>query len=177
MLQVSRRAVFVLLVLGYSVWFGPAAEATNCCLWKAGDNNVVFKQCALTTNVHDGFHANDDHDIEPTDINTSLPDHQCGEDDVQVMDEAYGGTLSGWSECHRWHTVNVNCDTVHVHINTRLTNIPENRGDTFYLVCHEVGHSVGLMHTSDATSCMRQAWGSSQHIRVPHDRDHLNNLY
>lgn len=150
------------------------AEATNCCLWKAGDLNVNFYQCDLSTNTHDGFHANDAHDIDPTDI-ISLNYHLCGENDVTVWDEAYGGNVSGWTECHAWHSAS-NCNIVHVHINTSLSNIPENRTDTFYLACHELGHSVGLMHSSDANSCMRQAWGSGLHLTA-HDIAHLNTLY
>lgn len=61
--------------------------------YRAGDSNVYFDQCKLSPNTHKAFHNNDQHDIEPTDINTYLT-HLCTNEDVRINDGPYGFGIS-----------------------------------------------------------------------------------
>lgn len=99
--------------------------------YKAGDADVWFHQCAMTTNTHDAFHSNDSHDIEPTKITTHLSaaHDACGVEDVRINDYGYGtNTFIGWYECHEKHSAQ-NCDKGHAHINTSYSEHPRELRD------------------------------------------------
>lgn len=152
--------------------------------YKAGDSNVYFAQLKLSYNVHQAFHSNDQHDIEPTDIDTYTP-HGCTNRDVRINDGPYGfGENSygyGWYECHAWYHPQ-GCDRGHVHINTSWYFIPENYSDTLSLVCQEIGHSVGLGHRrrENNTSCMSKVeyrYDLNAFHLDGHDTWHINDRY
>ena len=171
-------AAIMLFVGGFyvgSAWAGNWTTTDNA--YKAGDSNVVFDQCALQTNTHNAFHANDSHDIEPTQITTTLYHRGCDTDDVRINDYAYGTSRpTGWYECHAFHS-SQNCNRGHAHINTSYSNIPENYNRTLTLVCEEIGHSVGLAHrkSGEPASCMG-ADLSWLHLSG-HDQTVINNHY
>lgn len=155
---------------------GSVAFAGNWTGVNAGDEQVRFHQCELdlTGNTHESFHNNNDHDIEPTNINTWLY-HGCDIVDVRIVGEAYGTDRpTGWYHCHIYRS-STSCDRGEVHVNTSYSNIPENYYRTLTLVCEEVGHSVGLDHRGDQDSCM-SANLSAYHLDA-HDKTVINNRY
>jgi hypothetical protein len=142
----------------------------------SGDPVVSFDQCNLTTTVHDAFHDNNSHDIEPTDIDSQLV-HSCTTIDVGVFDNSYPQPGPGFYECHDFNDAGTVCLIGHVHMDTDDPGIPEDSGFTLEVLCQEVGHSVGLDHAFNAVepTCMI---GTSQHLRVPgHDQGHINANY
>ncbi len=145
--------------------------------YKAGDSNVWFNQCAMQANTHDAFHANDSHDIEPTDITTSLSaaHDACDTVDVRINDFGYGTNRPrGFYECHVFNSPQ-NCDEGHAHINTSYSAIPENYNETLEVVCEEIGHSVGLDHSDFDSSCMSNDV-NARHLDG-HDQGHLDDHY
>lgn len=80
----------------------------------AGGNPIEFTQCDLTATVHDFFHSNYDHDIEPTDI-VPTGSHSCTTIDVGTGDDNFGSGALGFAECHDFVSPNT-CNIAHAHI-------------------------------------------------------------
>lgn len=94
--------------------------------------------------------------------------------DVFVYDEYYGGTQRGFYQCVSRHPSG-NCDTSDVVMNNSVLNSQSQNNKT-KTACHEIGHSVGLGHTSLTDSCMIE--GSSENIRFSdHDKNHINGRF
>lgn len=175
MLAAGTVAIAVGVVLGTGIALAGNWVTTDNA-YKAGDADVWFNQCALTTTTHNAFHNNDSHDIEPTQITTHLSaaHDACDTEDVRINDFGYGtDNARGWYECHAFHS-SQNCDKGHAHINTSYSTVPENYDETEEVVCEEIGHSVGLAHTSATSSCMSTS--DSSHLDG-HDKDVINNHY
>jgi hypothetical protein len=139
-----------------------------------GGNPVSFTQCDLTYTVHEMFHSNNDHDIKPTDI---TPDgtHSCSTIDVGVGDNFFGSAPPGFAECHDLISSSGSCNIAHAHMNLSDSRVPEDVFFTLSVVCHEVGHTVGLRHrVSSVASCM---WGAGEGHLDSHDRNVLNDHY
>lgn len=174
-----RRLVLVVLLFVGSTTAGSSASASNWGGWWAdtidgADSVIRMDQCNLTSKFHTAFHDNDTHDIEATDIGTTLY-HTCETVDIYVNDYNYGDNgRAGWWECHRWYMNVADCDQGHVHINTFYDSYTQN--EALSLMCEEVAHAFGLEHrTSTAPSCMSQQW-DELHLDS-HDRGHLNDKY
>jgi hypothetical protein len=162
--------------------FGGVSRASNWNevdqIYKAGTNSTVqFHECNLSPNTHDAFHANNDHDIAPTDIFTTLA-HSCNEAEVRINDAEFGlSQPKGFYHCHAMSGPQ-NCSNAHAHINRSYPDIPENYGPTEHVVCEEIGHSVGLGHhsqNSNLDSCLVLLSGK-RHL-AGHDKNHLNDNY
>jgi hypothetical protein len=93
--------------------------------------------------------------------------------DVCVFDDDYGGNgLWGWNACAGTTSgshPNQRCSLAWVRINLRYSPAAK------AIACHELGHSVGLRHTSDQASCMKDPPTSSR--LTSHDIAHLNSTY
>lgn len=147
--------------------------------FKAGTNNVVFfNECNLGATIHQVFHANNDHDIAPTDINPDLV-HTCIETEVRINDAEFGlSEFRGFYHCHQFFPNPQTCSISHVHINRSYSDIREDYGRTESVVCEEIGHSVGLGHLSQNSSldsCMVLT-RDLRHLSA-HDKNHLNDNY
>ena len=93
--------------------------------------------------------------------------------DICVFDNNYGDNgLAGWNACNgeqlNGHP-NMKCGEQLSRINTYYS--PSARP----ISCHELGHAMGLRHTTDSASCMRNAPSSS--TLTSHDRAHINGWY
>jgi hypothetical protein len=145
----------------------------------AGDANVAFDQCNLSDTVHNKFHANDDHDIEPTTI-TTLQAHSCDIRDVGIEDAGYGlDDPPGWYHCHELVSAFV-CDKGEAHINLSYSYIgADGPAETHEVVCEEIGHSVGLGHRPESSSsCLGPLELSNPENHLDgHDKDTLNDNY
>jgi hypothetical protein len=95
--------------------------------------------------------------------------------DIVAVDTAYGT-----DPAHSWWGLWA-CDTL-VSGSSTLCNKGTMRFNLSYgtpttaLTCQEVGHSVGLDHSTLTTSCMQQVAGSANDYDT-HDRSHINGYY
>jgi hypothetical protein len=93
--------------------------------------------------------------------------------DACVFDQNFGANgLAGWNACAGTTSgshPNQVCSVTWVRINQHYF-VPLTQ-----LACHELGHSVGLRHTSSTSSCLNT--GGSASTLSTHDRAHLTNEY
>lgn len=110
-----------------------------------------------------------------TDMGVSVLNNSSCTGEICVYDEDYGDNgLLGWNACHSGASgshPNMRCGVDYVRYNLHYTQ-------SMYNACHELGHSVGLRHTSAQDSCLKRAidGGNSDWLSW-HDADHLNATY
>ena len=192
--SVRRKALGVVVFSTALLALAPSASANNFGsvgdVGASGTTNGVFlttdsswsvAKVNLTNTYSNGVSSAVSQQFNPTDLTVSLfspPD--CGGSfgtyDLCVLDSSYGDNgLLGWSACSGpasgSHPTMV-CGTSYVRINTYYSP-PAVR-----IACHEMGHSLGLRHTSESTSCLkRTADGGTSAALSAHDKDHLNAQY
>lgn len=91
--------------------------------------------------------------------------------------------LVGWVECQVGSVTlgahpNQRCGFQNLYINSAL--IDTSTGDPNYLAaiaCHEMGHTVGLRHTTNTSSCLRNPPVAFSWLLTSHDRSHLVGYY
>lgn len=116
----------------------------------------------------------------PTDliVRTGRNDANCLDDRVCVFDGYYGKNgLYGWNACYGNTTGNhpaMRCSQAYVRLNQSYTPPSYKR-----LACHELGHSVGLRHTSFTGTCMTTSITSSNssRLRSGHEMPELDRRY
>lgn len=180
---VSLLVLQVGLVPAMATNFGSAGTAgssgttngvwlTNNYFWNVGRRN-------LTATYSTGVYQAVEEEYEPSDMDgAALTPDSCPDSgyDVCVYDYNYGDNgLNGWNACAGTTSGShptQRCSLDYVRINTYYSP-PAKR-----IACHELGHSVGLRHTSDSASCLkRTADGGTSSDLTSHDRTHLNNTY
>ena len=160
---------------------------SQCCTGSSGTTNGVFLanndvhnaiERNLTTDYHLGLTQTVDYDY------ASVPGFRpatwaasaCSDAgfDVCVFDADFGDNgLAGWTACDSDFSgsdPNVVCGLSFVRINL-FFDPPEIR-----VACHELGHTVGLRHSSEQDSCMKSTGGDSIHLSA-HDRNHIATEY
>jgi hypothetical protein len=155
--------------------FGPIGDCGDgyCCVCFA--NNRTHKMSyQLNTQFRRAMNWARTNVYNPTDVNTVNEVH--GRDDVASYTNNYKD--SGWYgivDCVDYRNKKV-CDHWHLHINTFYG--PYTRHAARALACHELGHTLGLQHTTATGTCMRTANPANLPLKIrPHDRRHLNNRY
>jgi hypothetical protein len=107
--------------------------------------------------------------------------------DVGVYDGYLGvNEYAGWTQCaappgpgmtyggsgrHRW------CKPQHILYNLSRTGYFSTGERRRMIACHEMGHTLGLQHTTADASCMETDANTSETIRQNHEVLHLENLY
>jgi hypothetical protein len=96
--------------------------------------------------------------------------------DVCVYDDNYGDNgLDGWNACTTGTDSGSHPDMVCsldvARINTFYSPPP------FEVACHELGHTVGLRHTTSTTSCMQSPLSVNDTTYNSHDVGHINSNY
>lgn len=157
-----------------------ASGTTNGVFLTANASWSVAK-VSLTSTYSNGVSSALSQQYNPTDLNVSeYSPPGCGGSygsyDLCVFDANYGDNgLNGWNACAGSTSgshPNMVCSMAYVRINTYYSP-PAVR-----IACHEMGHSVGLRHTSEAASCMkRSADGGTSASLSAHDTGHLNGHY
>ena len=102
---------------------------------------------------------------------------------VQTYNLPSTGTLA-WVECQVGSVTsgshpNLRCGYQNMYLNSAL-GLDWGSGDPNYLAaiaCHEMGHTVGLRHSSDTNSCLRNPATASFWSLTSHDRSHLVGYY
>lgn len=119
-------------------------------------------------------------DYSPTRLRTALGrGSSCSSSyHVCVYAQSYSSVrnVNGWASCRdgsrSGRDPNATCFYQVVRINTD-TSPPRVR-----IACHELGHTVGLRHTDENASCMKQTGaGGRSEVLSRHDRDHINGHY
>lgn len=153
----------------------PGAEGTNNGVWLTNDAfyNIgrMSMDAANSTAVGNSITG----DYNPTDLDAAALTGNCNDPayNACVFDSAYGNNnLAGWNACAGTTSgshPNQTCSLAYIRFNQTYTWSPD------ALACHEIGHSVGLRHSTQAGSCMVNPLSGSN--LTSHDRAHINAAY
>ena len=168
--------------------FSGATGKDDCSNVNRADNRThTFFYSGLTTAMRDQTDWARTQVYDPTDVNTSL-DARTSTTDVVVFDANYtdycgatwhnpttGEGVVGQGRCVSL-TGAGSCEQFELRYDTSFTDtttVANRRG----LACHEMGHTLGLMHrSSSSNSCMRQGYPKPQNLDA-FDRAQLNAAY
>jgi hypothetical protein len=150
--------------------FGPS----GCCYY--ADNSIhTFYPWSLTSGTLSSLRYAMNTRLAVTDTSVYEFQSQDANTDVVAVDVAYGTDAA-----HFWWGL-WTCDTLVSGSSTQCNkgtlrfNLSWGTPNTV-IACHEVGHSVGLDHSTETASCMYQPTGSSDDYST-HDRSHINGYY
>jgi hypothetical protein len=126
--------------------------------------------------------------LDPTELSTSLSASVASTTDVVMHDANYvdycesalgvqwttDGVygLRGFTTCTSV-TPGGRCQQQHVRLSVRFFDVHGNNGDR-WLVCHEVGHAIGLAHRPPYDGCMDNCVDTSALSYTAHDVAHFN---
>jgi hypothetical protein len=187
MLKLVAVAAASGLMVAASVAFGSnfgsvgttGVSGTTNGVWLTDDDLLVVAMRALTTPVYTGVLQTISNDynggIGGFDAVAYFTDTCPYESyDVCAFDSDYGDNgLAGWNAC--WGSTSGNhpnqvCSTQFVKFNLYYNSLSPQA-----LACHEIGHSVGLRHSSQSSSCMKSPPTSDW--LTSHDRYHIQTSY
>lgn len=174
-----------------SAWatnFSGASGATGCGGVNMADNAThSFWYDSLSTDAQIAVNQTRTSNYNPTDLDTVNEDVPDSLTDVLTYDEDYEGTtcgsvwqsgaalggLAGFTQC--LSLSGSRCQQFAVYFDNDFMG-PRSTGDERWLACHEVGHTVGLMHTNTGANCM-QSPGVATAVLTAHDISHINTNY
>lgn len=136
--------------------------------------NVTERE--LTQTYNDGVTLTVNYDYENTELDSSVSVSTTCEnwkDDACVFDDNFGNNgFAGWNGCvsgtQSGSHPNMTCGLDHVRINTFFSPTAA------VVACHELGHSVGLRHSTESGSCLQTPLVNSTTL-TDHDKQHINN--
>lgn len=186
-----RVSVGVIAVLAFSLSVVNPAQASNFGRYYADDADHYWARVDLTTDGATAANWGVTELDSSTDIDT-FNDGTCkSHTDICFYDGNYETTpwiksaawwkgSNGLAHCNRTANLfglNGKCDRWYV-----LFDIADmddmTTSELWGLGCHEVGHTVGLKHTSDTDSCMMtEADGRTSDALSQHDIDHVDLRY
>lgn len=151
-----------------------------------GNHYVWYESLAAATSS--ALNSTRTGDYDPTDLNTYDEDILTTQTDVVAYDYDYesticglawmnapgGGGVFGAARCMIVVASNGKCDQFRLDFDNDFMG-PESTTNEVMLACHEFGHSVGLLHTSD-DYCMQQGRGHAPDLSA-HDIAHINANY
>lgn len=166
------------------------AEASNFgwngTIFLSDDSNLIIYYSSLTSRVATSVDGVRGESLDPTNlITTRVTTHGSGirQADISVVDEYYGDTgWSGQSVCQQSYYAYFNDPDmvyfcVHNHVRINLSSYRNNTDRSRkHVVCQELGHAVGLRHTTLDGSCM-ESGDFSETTLSKHDAGHINTQY
>lgn len=178
----SRRPKLVtsaaLVLMAGSVAYAPPAGANGFgppCCYHADNANHTYYNNQLTQGVADRMDYAMGTRLESTDMTTDKFQSFNGDTDIVAYDTYYGTDAS-----HQWwglYTCEATVASDPTKCNQAYLRFNLSWGTpTTAVTCHEVGHSVGLDHSSLSTSCMQPVAGTANDFDT-HDRSHINDRY
>lgn len=102
--------------------------------------------------------------------------------DVRVLDNSYGlngaaawvvcppAAIEGGTDPSRW------CFGQDLRYNLSYPNYYDTASERSWLACHELGHTIGLKHTTASNSCLRETHNGTT-LLSSHDISHVNSNY
>lgn len=191
--MVARRSILFLLTVFLVLSVAGPAQASNFGssgsagtagttngVWLTNNSNFVVYKRGLTATYAAGVDdaMNNDYDTITGFSATSLTRDACTDSsaDVCVYDSHYGDNgFNGWNACAGTTSGSHprrQCSVTWVRINQEY-NPPATR-----IACHEIGHSAGLRHTQEQSSCVKRTADGGDSARLSsHDRTHLRDEY
>ena len=102
--------------------------------------------------------------------------------DIFWFDADLAGERRGESFCVTWITYGEICNSADVRLDpVKLNEGDDDNLDTTKTACHEVGHTVGLTHSSSGDDCMRSGEMPSTNVQWrrynQHHVGHINGRY
>lgn len=79
-------------------------------------------------------------------------------------------SAEGGSHPNRW------CQPSKIRFNGDRRGYYDTSFERVAIACHEIGHTIGLRHTSNTNSCMH-AYPQTSNVISGHDVDHINAAY
>lgn len=187
-----RVALAIVFALSGTLAAGSPVAATNFGSTSCGGtptncvsvgHNVYFKVYAvnLLVGTYNATVNSVNDDYDPTDLQASMSSDP-NNTDVFVHDDYYGYAVAGWAVCpsgasqggshpDRW------CIGQDVYYNLNATSYIEDAGSRAHLACHELGHTVGLRHSSDSGSCMTVNTPNGSTVLASEDEVHINSYW
>jgi hypothetical protein len=154
--------------------FGPSwVSGGGCCRWADNGNHTYYLD-TLTGGSYNAITFALGTRLEATVMTTDRFESWNNDTDLLVYDGLYpSATWWGIWACDVAVSGNNNlCNRGHITFNLSK-GTPNNQ-----LACQEVGHSVGLDHSSSTGSCMYQVAGPSVSTDFDaHDKGHINGFY
>ena len=154
----------------------PGTGGTTNGVWLTPDRfwNVGLVSLETTTNLPAArASVADDYNVTDLDAFSITGSCAAASHDACMFDSDYGDNgANGWNACAGTTSgshPNQTCSLAYARLNQFYS------WSANFLTCHELGHSVGLRHSSENTSCMKDGSGAS--ITTTHDRGHLNTQY
>lgn len=185
-----RIAIGVIALLAFSLSVASPAQATNFGRYFADNSDHYFARVNLTTNgttaANWGITELNSKTVIATfndgtcQSNTDICFYDANyESDPWIKSAAWWRNHAGLAHCNRVSGIfglGNRCERWYV-----LFDTADMTGSSMTTVralgCHEVGHTVGLKHSSDDDSCMRVPGWSSRTRLSQHDIDHVDNRY
>lgn len=157
----------------------PGTGGQNNGVWLTDSINFTVGKVDLTTKFDDGVDQAMTYEYRPTDLIDRVIDYSyCADSqmDTCVLDYNYGNIgYFGWNACGG--TVSGSHPAQRCTLQVVKINLYQNPYSGRKMACHEIGHSVGLRHTSDFYSCMTDKLDSTTGSLTTHDRDRINANY
>lgn len=145
------------------VWWTPNAD------WRVAKASLGTFFTPVTSALLDEYH--------PTDLTVTQYSTTSCTQETCVMDSNYGNNGAyGWNACYPGATSGSHPNQTCSNDWVRLNEYPyAQRPTADALACHELGHAVGLQHTSDS-SCLSTALPGFT-VLTSHDRGNINARY
>lgn len=153
------------------------AGGTTNGVFLTNDSNWIVRGRVLTDPYVTGMMEALQQSYYPTDLTvTTYPWATSCAGDLCVYDFNYGDNgLNGWNACAgptQGAHPNMVCSLDYVRVNLFYAPPPKR------IMCHEIGHSVGLRHTQEQASCVKKTSdGGDSAVLSDHDKAHVNAHY
>lgn len=171
-------------------WYGKTGNVGTCNAYgNITDNkNVGFHYVDPSAQLTEAANYTRNQLLNPTGLDTSYVSDSTNATDIMAGDRYYTdfceaalgvqwtqngvNGLRGLTTCD-YLVDNGRCDQAVVRYSNHFFDVHQDYGDR-YLVCHEIGHAIGLFHRSSAHGCIWNNGDVSNPEYTPHDIEHFN---